>query len=86
MRGGHLVAMNIHELVLAENIDHTPVFGELQHFPPSIAMAVGKTAIAAGPEGVDHGDQVMDRFFGTDLYLAGMVLLPYPLYGQTCLN
>lgn len=41
MRGGHFVAMNIHQHVLRENIGHIAVYGELQEIPPMIAMAVG---------------------------------------------
>ncbi|KAM3446733.1 hypothetical protein MY3296_009402 [Beauveria thailandica] len=74
MRAGHLVAMNIHQLVLQKEIGHTPVFEELVEIPPMIAMAVGKKAVSSGPEGTHSGTDVMDKYFGTDLYLSGELL------------
>ncbi|KAM3516847.1 hypothetical protein NHJ13051_009525 [Beauveria bassiana] len=71
MRAGHLVAMNIHQLVLQKEIGHAPVLEELVEIPPMIAMAVGKKAVSSGPEGTHSGTDVMDKFFGTDLYLSG---------------
>ncbi|KAJ3492771.1 hypothetical protein NLG97_g5156 [Lecanicillium saksenae] len=71
MRGGHLVAMNIHQLVLQDLIGHSPVYGELEEIPPMIVMAVGKKAVASGPHGTNSGTDVMDKFFGNDLYLSG---------------
>ncbi|OAA72427.1 Pyridine nucleotide-disulfide oxidoreductase, NAD-binding domain protein [Cordyceps fumosorosea ARSEF 2679] len=71
MRAGHLVAMNIHQHVLHNVIDHTPKYGELAEIPAMIVMAVGKKAVWSGPEGTGSGEDVMAKFFGNDLYLSG---------------
>lgn len=71
MRGGHLVAMNIHQQVLQEVIGHTPEYGQLVDIPPMIVMAVGKKAVASGPHGTSSGTDVMEKFFKNDLYLSG---------------
>ncbi len=71
MRAGHIVAMNIHQHTLHRLIDHTPKYDELSEIPPMIVMAVGKKAVASGPHGTDSGEEVMKKFFGTDLYLSG---------------
>lgn len=74
MRQGHLVAMNIHQSVLQNSIGHVPEYQELAHIPPMIAMAVGKKAVSSGPNGTNSGSEVMDKFFGKDLYLKGVYL------------
>ncbi|EGX89573.1 pyridine nucleotide-disulfide oxidoreductase AMID-like, putative [Cordyceps militaris CM01] len=71
MRQGHLVAMNIHQHALQSAVEHTPTYGELEELPPMIVMAVGKKAVWSGPEGTGSGEDVMKKFFGTDLYLSG---------------
>ncbi|RFU79864.1 hypothetical protein TARUN_2353 [Trichoderma arundinaceum] len=68
MHGGHFVAYNIHQSVLKQFADHTPKFQELPEIPPMIGLAVGKNAVAYGPdEGVIFGPEVMEAYFRDDL-------------------
>ncbi|KAL5090029.1 hypothetical protein Trisim1_004860 [Trichoderma cf. simile WF8] len=68
MHGGHLVANNIHQLVLQQIAQHQPKFQELPEIPPMIGLAVGKNAVAYGPdEGVISGPEVMQAYFRDDL-------------------
>ncbi|KAL7928673.1 hypothetical protein V8C35DRAFT_317471 [Trichoderma chlorosporum] len=68
MHGGHYVAYNIHQSVLQKIAQHQPKFQELQEIPPMIGLAVGKNAVAYGPEvGVVTGPQVMEAYFRDDL-------------------
>lgn len=71
MRAGHMVAMNIHQHTLHIFSKRSPKYEELTKVPPMIVMAVGKKAVASGPHGTNSGEDVMTKFFSTDLYLAG---------------
>ncbi|KAJ3479138.1 hypothetical protein NLG97_g8399 [Lecanicillium saksenae] len=71
MRAGHLVAMNMHQHVLHSLTGHVPKYAELSEIPPMIVLAVGKKAVASGPHETNAGEDVMKKFFSTDLYLAG---------------
>ncbi|UKZ71647.1 uncharacterized protein TrAtP1_012598 [Trichoderma atroviride] len=69
MHGGHYIAYNIHQSVLKQVVaDHQPKFQELQEIPPMIGLAVGKNAVAYGPDvGVVTGPEVMEAYFRDDL-------------------
>lgn len=69
MHGGHYIACNIHQSVLKQAVDHhQPKFQELQEIPPMIGLAVGKNAVAYGPDvGVVTGPAVMEAYFRDDL-------------------
>ncbi|KAL7948202.1 hypothetical protein V8C42DRAFT_244780 [Trichoderma barbatum] len=68
MHGGHYVAYNIHQSVLQQIAQHKPKFQELQEIPPMIGLAVGKNAVAYGPDvGVVTGPEVMEAYFRDDL-------------------
>ncbi|UKZ82206.1 hypothetical protein TrVFT333_009990 [Trichoderma virens FT-333] len=68
MHGGHYVAYNIHQSVLQQLAQHKPKFQELQEIPPMIGLAVGKNAVAYGPDvGVVSGPEVMQAYFRDDL-------------------
>ncbi|KAH9886111.1 FAD/NAD(P)-binding domain-containing protein [Xylariomycetidae sp. FL2044] len=47
--------------------DKPPKLHELDEIPPMIGLAVGKSAVSYGPEGMRHGPQVMKLFFEEDL-------------------
>lgn len=68
MHGGHYIAYNIHQSVLKQVVGHQPKFQELQEIPPMIGLAVGKNAVAYGPDvGVITGPEVMEAYFRDDL-------------------
>jgi hypothetical protein len=67
MHEGKLASLNIHQLMLQELQGKEPTFNELNEIPPMIGLAVGKTAISYGPDGMNHGPQVMKLFFEEDL-------------------
>ncbi|KAJ3481808.1 hypothetical protein NLG97_g7727 [Lecanicillium saksenae] len=71
MRAGHFVAMNIHQHALQAGVGHPPTYRTLTEVPPMIVMAVGKQAVASGPQGTRSGEEVMQKFFSDDLHLAG---------------
>lgn len=65
---GRRAAHNIHQLMVKEMYDSEPEFLELAQFPPMIGIAVGKQAVAYGPEmGTSCGTELMERMFGDDL-------------------
>ncbi|KAK8929948.1 hypothetical protein H634G_01472 [Metarhizium anisopliae BRIP 53293] len=67
MHSGHYAAQNIHKFVLKKHVGQEPKFAELQEVPPMIGLAVGKTAVASGPEGTVFGEDVMQAYFKHDL-------------------
>lgn len=68
MHGGHLIARNIHQTLLAEKTGIAPSWCRLQEVvPPMIGLAVGKKAVASGPEGTVSGEDVMWAYFRDDL-------------------
>ncbi|KAK7744350.1 hypothetical protein SLS62_010204 [Diatrype stigma] len=77
MHEGKLAALNMHQLMLRERErrregegeggGHEPVFQKLGEIPPMIGLAVGRTAMSCGPDGMDYGPEVMRTFFGDDL-------------------
>ncbi|RYO87800.1 hypothetical protein DL764_008814 [Monosporascus ibericus] len=67
MHEGKLAALNIHQLMLQQLLGKEPEFNRLAEIPPMIGLAVGKTALSCGPEGMNHGPQVMKLFFEDDL-------------------
>lgn len=79
MHMGHYAAYNCHqrmlEILTADKQQsevpgegrHEPQFQELSHFPPVIGLAVGKKAVASGPDGTISGEDVMQAYFRDDL-------------------
>lgn len=68
MHGGHFAAYNIHQTVLSSHIKtHETKFQELQPVQPMIGLAVGKKAVASGPNGTISGEDVMKAYFKHDL-------------------
>ncbi|KAI1075500.1 FAD/NAD(P)-binding domain-containing protein [Whalleya microplaca] len=67
MHEGKFAGLNIHQIMLQETQGKEPTFNELSEIPPMIGLAVGKTALAYGTEGMSHGPQVMKVFFEDDL-------------------
>lgn len=71
MHGGHYAAQNIHKAVTAKAIlDYQPEFLQLQRYGPMIGLAVGKKAVASGPDTETiSGEEVMKAYFRDDLGL-----------------
>lgn len=69
MHGGHYAACNIHETVREKlfGADYKPQLKELVHYPSMIGLAVGKKAVASGPDGTVFGEDVMQSYFRDDL-------------------
>lgn len=70
MYEGGIAANNIHQQVLHELYHIEPKYEQLSRFGPSIAMAVGNTAVSwSAEDGVKHGAEVMQHYFENDLAL-----------------
>ncbi len=67
MHEGSYAALNIHQLMLRDLSGKEPELRQLNQIPPMIGLAVGKTAMSYGPEGLGHGPEVMKTFFEEDL-------------------
>ena len=71
MHMGYAAALNIHQLIVA---DRVPGYGtdmmEVEQWPPMIALAVGKKAVASDPEKTVAGEDVMELYFRDDLGFA----------------
>lgn len=67
MHKGMIAAVNMHQLMLQEVEGKEPDFFKLNPIPPMIGIAVGKEAVAYGPEGMSHGTQTMHSYFEDDL-------------------
>ncbi|EEY16943.1 conserved hypothetical protein [Verticillium alfalfae VaMs.102] len=73
MHMGHMAAINAHQRMIAilakeKGQEHKPEFKVLEAFPPAIGLAVGKKAVAYGPDmGTIHGEEVMEAYFRDDL-------------------
>ncbi|KJZ78838.1 hypothetical protein HIM_01611 [Hirsutella minnesotensis 3608] len=68
MHGGHFVAQNIHKSILMDRIGLAPSFAEFDAVvPPMMGLAVGKKAVASGPDGTTFGEDVMQAYFRDDL-------------------
>lgn len=70
MHHGTCIAQNIHQTITSKlaSSPHTPRFQELQEVPPMIGLAVGKTAVAYGPDvGTVSGEDVRQAYFRDDL-------------------
>lgn len=85
MHGGHYIAYNIHQSVLKQVVDHQPKFQELQEIPPMIGLAVGKNAVAYGPDvGVVTGPEVMEAYFRNDLGWASKLSARLLFFNLSC--
>lgn len=67
MHAGHYMAYNIHQTIMKNIISHEPQFQELREAPPMIGLAVGKSAVASGPDGTTSGPDVLKAYFRNDL-------------------
>jgi hypothetical protein len=68
MHGGHYSAYNIHQSVVESAVNQKAVPKELQEVPPMIGLAVGKQAVASGPEQETiWGEDVLKLYFKHDL-------------------
>ncbi|KAI1324317.1 FAD/NAD(P)-binding domain-containing protein [Xylariaceae sp. FL0255] len=67
MHQGKFTGWNIHQIMLQQLQGKQPEFNELGHIPPMIGLAVGKNGLSFGSDGMNHGPQVMQRFFEDDL-------------------
>jgi hypothetical protein len=70
MHQGLYTAANIHQKMLANLRNITPVYKELApDIPPMMGLAVGTQAASYGPPDniVSSGEDVMQMFFGNDL-------------------
>jgi hypothetical protein len=67
MHSGHYSACNIYHMVFKNATGQEPTFKELREVPPMIALAVGKKAVASGPEGTVSGEDSMKAYFRDDL-------------------
>lgn len=69
MHMGHFAGMNIYQqLLLARDAKHVPRWKEIQEFPATIALAVGKQAVVYSPNsGTTWGEDSMKAYFGDDL-------------------
>jgi hypothetical protein len=76
MHSGHYAAQNIHKMVVKNHVGQEPEFMEFQEVPPMIGLAVGKKAVASGPEGVVFGEDIMQAYFKNDLGFTSK--LPFP--------
>lgn len=79
MHHGHYTAQNIHQSITKHLTGQTPKFKELQHVPPMIGLAVGKKAVAYGPDaGTISGEDVAHAYFRDDLGWASKCLSCVP--------
>lgn len=68
MHHGHYIACNIHQTVLAQTIPgFQPDLRQLTPVEPMIGLAVGKQAVASGPDGTIFGEEVAQSYFRDDL-------------------
>jgi len=76
MHMGYYAAVNIHQTMLSRVIpDHEPFFHELDPVPAMMGLAVGKKALACGPDGMSFGEDVMEAYFRDDLGFASKLIL-----------
>ncbi|KAI9155343.1 Oxidoreductase OXR1 [Paramyrothecium foliicola] len=68
MHQGHYIAHNIYQSIMRDTLTHEPTFKQITEVPPMIGLAVGKKAVAYGPEvGTTFGTDVMQTYFRDDL-------------------
>lgn len=68
MHAGHYMAYNIHQMVRQQVTGEAPALQELVHYGSMIGLAVGKKAVASGPDmDTISGEDVMQVYFRDDL-------------------
>lgn len=67
MHQGKYAGLNIFQIIQKDLAGKEPQFNQLEDVPPMIGLAVGKQAVAYGPDGLKSGKQVMQVFFEDDL-------------------
>ncbi|KAK6216507.1 hypothetical protein LQW54_003513 [Pestalotiopsis sp. IQ-011] len=67
MHQGKLTGLNIHQIMQQHLFGREPKLHTIEEVPPMIGLAVGKSAVAYGPDGMSSGPQVMQMFFEEDL-------------------
>ncbi|EXL73124.1 hypothetical protein FOPG_11469 [Fusarium oxysporum f. sp. conglutinans race 2 54008] len=71
MHMGQLVAQNVHQRIIQKLTGREPTMRDLEEFPPMIAVAVAKSAVAYAPQtGVEWGGDVLQAYFGDDMALS----------------
>jgi hypothetical protein len=69
MHQGKFAGLNIFQLIERDLSGKEPQYNELDEVPPMIGLAVGKQAVAYGPDGMSMGKEVMQVYFEEDLGL-----------------
>jgi hypothetical protein len=67
MHQGKLTGLNIHQIMQQQISGAEPKLNTIDEVPPMIGLAVGKSAVSYGPDGMSSGPQVMQLFFEEDL-------------------
>ncbi|KAK6070595.1 hypothetical protein SCUP234_10073 [Seiridium cupressi] len=67
MHEGKYAGLNIHQIMQHELEGKEVKLNEIGEIPPMIGLAVGKSAVSYGPDGMNSGPQVMQVFFEEDL-------------------
>ncbi|KAH7311721.1 putative pyridine nucleotide-disulfide oxidoreductase AMID-like protein [Stachybotrys elegans] len=67
MHHGFCIGNNIHQSIVRDLTGQAPKFQEMGEVAPMIGLAVGKKAVASGPEGTVYGEDVMQSYFRDDL-------------------
>jgi hypothetical protein len=67
MHQGKLTGLNIHQIMQRELEGKEVKYNEIDEVPPMMGLAVGKSAVSYGPDGMSSGPQVMQMFFEEDL-------------------
>ncbi|ETS83918.1 hypothetical protein PFICI_05794 [Pestalotiopsis fici W106-1] len=67
MHQGKLTGLNIHQIMQQQLLGTEPKLNTIDEVPPMIGLAVGKSAVSYGPDGMSSGPQVMQLFFEEDL-------------------
>ncbi|RGP60217.1 transcriptional activator mut3p [Fusarium sporotrichioides] len=74
MHMGQLVAQNVHQRIIQKLTGKEPAMKDLEEFPPMIAVALAKSAVAYAPQtGVSWGDDVLQTYFGDDMALSCVI-------------
>lgn len=76
MHQGKLTGLNIHQIMQQQLFGREPKLHTIEEVPPMIGLAVGKSAVSYGPDGMSSGPQVMQMFFEEDLGFRSKSLIP----------
>ena len=77
LHGGHYVARNIHQSITEGVTGRKAEYTERGEPRAVIGLAIGRKAVASGPQGTKSGEDVMRDLFGDDLgFESNFSLLP----------